>query len=280
MQGFGIQVVGEITSIHSLLGIRVEKEAVVQPHLAFNRRCGIDPLNRAFDLSSIGRIPASTLGIVGADQLNDLSVLVLDDLFAGHIISVFQSDFFSRGQAKVFLGRVFHEIVLVYEDFSRERHFPCSGFRIFGIVDRIHFLRLSLGVILYHHLEGIEYTQSTDCSFVEVRPQAMLEEFNLDHVFPFGQTYSLREFANGFRGVAPSSHSLQSSHPRVVPTVHVSFIDQAKHFAFAHHDISHVQSGEFNLLRVVNAQVFAKPIIKRTMMLEFKCTKGVGYSFD
>ena len=60
----------------------------------------------------------------------------------------------------------------------------------------------------------------------------------------------------------------------------MSFLDQSQHLSFAHYDVSHVQSGKFDLPGVMDSEVFAEPVVKRSVVLEFEGAERVSDAFD
>ena len=60
----------------------------------------------------------------------------------------------------------------------------------------------------------------------------------------------------------------------------MTFLNQTKHFSFAHYGVVQIQSCKFNLLGMMDAEVFTEPVIKRAMVFKFQSTKGMSDALD
>ena len=92
-------------------GVGVLEQAVVEADLGVEGVLGGDPVQGALDLAAVGGVAALGGGIVGAAELGDVAVGVLDDVGAGDEVGVAEADFLAGGEAEELLGWVFAEVV-------------------------------------------------------------------------------------------------------------------------------------------------------------------------
>src|SRR3990167_5585294 len=90
------------------------------------------PMNNTFHLSTFG-ILAQSIGVIGAPELYDIPVRILDHGIATNDISAPQANFTSGGEAFEILWRDFHKIVAIDVQLSLEIQSTLAQRLIFGV---------------------------------------------------------------------------------------------------------------------------------------------------
>ena len=75
--------------------------------------------------------------------------------------------------------------------------------------------------------------------------------------------------------VSPSSETGDRRHARVVPARHMPLLNELKEFPLAHHRVRQVETGELDLLGVMNPQRFNEPVIQWTVVGELQRAYGM-----
>ncbi len=57
-------------------------------------------------------------------------------------------------------------------------------------------------------------------------------------------------------------------------------LHQSHKFSLAHHRVAEIEAGEFDLLRVIDAQLFNEPIVQWPVIFKFQCANGMGNPFN
>ncbi len=96
----------------------------------------------------------------------------------------------------------------------------------------------------------------------------------------FGDTHVSTQAADGCRRVTPAPQSADCGQTRIIPSCDVAFVDQPQQSSLAHHRMGQIQAVEFDLLRVMNAQVVAEPVVQWSTVFEFQGADAVGDSFN
>ena len=130
LEGVGVKIVKEV--LVCTVGIGVGEEVIVKTDLAVNSSVAVYPVDSsALDLASVGGIAAAAVGIVLAEDFDNITLIVLYTACAGDEICTLQSALGTAGEQTLVLGNgSFHEIVCLNINGAGEGHFAVSGFGI------------------------------------------------------------------------------------------------------------------------------------------------------
>ena len=258
------------------------EQPVVQPHLGRNGMPGRDPVNHPLNLAPVSRrrIPGS--GIVGAVKFDDLpGLFVLHHAFISDDVGIPEADLPSRTQAVIFFRRVFEKVVLFDVKLPGEGQLPCSHVGILGMVGAFDLLNQVLRIIVDHHPKGVQDAQRPGGMGIEVLPDAVLQQGDVDQVVIFRHADLGAEVPDGFRGVAPAAHARDGRHPGVIPALDEMVFHQFNEPPFAEHRVAQVEAGEFDLLRTrARYQFLHEPVVKGTVVFKLQGADGVGDPFQ
>ena len=115
---------------------------------------------------------------------------------------------------------------------------------------------------------------------IEILPHAVVQERRIDQAVRLGDPDPLAEVANGLRRHSATAVSRQGRHPRVVPTAHVAVLDQPQEAPLAHDRVGEVEPRELDLLRVVDPEGLAQPVVERAVVLVLEGAEGVRDPLD
>src|ERR1019366_6513327 len=108
-----------------------------------------------------------------------------------------EADILPGGEPVELRRRDLAEIVAVDEQLPGERHFPRALRGIFGVVDGVQLLDLSFRVVREDDAHGIEDGHHARRAAVQILPEAMLEQLDLDHTVALGEADAVAEIAKG-----------------------------------------------------------------------------------
>ena len=152
--------------------------------------------------------------------------------------------------------------------------------RVLGIVDGLELLHLPLGIVLDHEPDRPEDRHDPRGAAVQILPHAVLEERQVDHAVGLGDADALGEVADRLRRVAAAAEPGEGRHPRVVPAPDVPLLDQPEQAALAHHRVGEVEARELDLLRVVDLERLAHPVVERPVVLVLEGAERVRDPLD
>ena len=132
---------------------------------------------------------------------------------------------------------------------------------IFWIVDSIHFLGLSIGIIGDNEFHRVENSTDTCGLFVQVFTHTGLQESHIVEGIKLGISDRVNEHTYTFRAVATATHTAECRHTWVIPTIYKVFVDQRMQFTLAHHGVGEVQTVELYLAGTVVLQVICSSIL-------------------
>ena len=241
---------------------------------------------------------------MGGAQLDDLAGLrVLDHLLAADHAGVAQAHLAPGGEAVVVARRVLHEVVAIDVDDAPHGHDPRA---LLGDVDRprgrVDLVDLALGPGLDDHAQRPEHGQHPRRAQVEILPQHVLEQGELDGAVVLGDADALAEIADGVGGVAAAAQPREGGEARVVPAGDVLSLHELQQLALAGQHRGHLEPGELvlvgppsqaqpGLLRVgVHRRVGGEqlrhpdrlddPVVELAVVLELERADGVGDALD
>ncbi len=241
---------------------------------------GRHPVDHALHAAAVARRAVARLRIVGAVQLHDVSLGILDDLFALDEVGVAQTHLVARAQAVVFLGGDLHEVLAFDVDHLREGNTARSGLGILGVVDRLELLLASLFVVVDDYLQRVEHGHAALGHLVQVLAHAVLQFRDVDRIVALGYADHLGEGPHRGGGVTLAAQTADGRHAGVVPAHHDALLHQLEQFALRHEGIGEVQTGELVLVRGVDLQRLNEPVVERTVHVEFQRADRVGDLLD
>ena len=147
--------------------------------------------------------------------------------------------------------------------------------RQFEVVD------LVFRVVGDHHFQRTQYAHGARRVGVEVLADAEFEHAVVHYAVGTVGADHFAEITDRSRRVATAAEARQRGHARVVPAMHVFFIDQLLELALAGDGVVQVQAAELVLARMGrHRQVVQEPLVQRTMALELKGADRMSDAFD
>ena len=198
------------------------EQAVVQSDFGIDGMRRRHPVNSTLDLTPALNSAAFGLRVVGAAQLHDITVGVLNGFFALDDVGVAQTYFATGREAEKFLRRVFFEIILLDVQHARKRHRTRAGAFVFRVVDGDQFFHLTFGIILNDQFKRSQHCHDARRQFVQILAYAVLQHRYIHHAVTLGHADEITEVADGFRRVATPPQACKGRHAWVVPTADVA----------------------------------------------------------
>ena len=92
----------------------------------------------------------------------------------------------------------------------------------------------------------------------------------------------IAECPNRFRCITSPANAGDGRHPRIVPTVYVTFVHHSLEVPLAHQGMGDVQTSELNLTRRIRPQThfLQHPVVQRTVILKFQSADGMGNALN
>ena len=225
------------------------EEAVVETHLGVERVRGADPVNGALDLAPGGRAAGLAVQVGGATEFGDVAVGVLHHFLALDDVGVFEAHFAAGFEAEEFGRRHFHEVVLLDEQFAREGNLPLTCVLVPGVVGRVEFLDLALGVVGDDDLDWPQHSETPQTALVQVLTDGVFEHGHVGQAVVFRDADVVSKRAQRLRHHAAPPQSADRGHPWIVPAVHEPFVDELHELALAHHGVAEAEARELVLVR-------------------------------
>ena len=97
----------------------------------------------------------------------------------------------------------------------------------------------------------------------------MFEHGDIDRAVPLGHADAFAEIPNRFRRITAAPKAGQRRHSRIVPAADMILLHQLQKLAFAQRRIGEIEPGKLDLLRMMDSQLFEKPIVQRPVIFEF-----------
>ena len=232
---------------------------------------GGDPVESGFYLTSIGGVASTCSRVVGAVQFGDVAVGVFYHVGACYEVGITESYFPAWGEAEEFFRWFFHEVIAFDEKLFRKRDFSRAGGGVFGVVYCVKFFFFVFGVVCDNNFKWVYNGHYAWGGFVEVFAKAVVEQCDIDGGVGFVDTDDFAEVSNRRWRVAATSESAEGGHSRVIPGRNEVLGDELEEFSFAHYGVGEIQSGEFNLLGMEDADLFEEPVVERAVVFKFEC---------
>ena len=129
----------------------------------------------------------------------------------------------------------------------------CAGIRVLRIIDALHLLRLSLGVIGDHQLDRVEDHSGTGGYLIQILPDIVLQVLLLNGAIVLRVANGSDEVSDALRGVAPPAHTDEGGHPGVIPAVDETALHQLQQLSLTHHRVGEIEPIKLILARAILA---------------------------
>ena len=217
----------------------IREEVIVKTD--FGRKAVVcrNPMEGCLDLTPIRRPTTPSLRVIGTVKLDHFpALLIFNHIHTLDKIGVSQSDFTTGRQTKEFLGWVLKKILLFNVKHTGKRHFPGPHIGILRIVLGVQLFDTVFRIVVYDNPKGAQHPHNSRGPFIQIFPDAVLEQCDIYGTVPFGHADTFTEFTDGFRCVAPSPQTGEGGHPRIIPSRNVALFYQVQEFSFTHHRIT------------------------------------------
>ena len=256
------------------------KERIEQTYLCLECVCCRYPMDDTLYTATVARRAVARKRVVGAVQFDDVARSILDDLVALDKVGVAQTYLVTRGETEILFGRIIHKVVALDIDDLRERHLARTCGSILWIIDRFAHLDFALLPIGDDNFERIQHSHTTLGDFVQILAHAVLHLGKVNDVVALGNSDHFGKCAYRCRRIALAAQCADCRHARIVPTHDNTLLDEFEQVAFGHHRICQIQPGKLVLVRRIDFERINKPIVKRTMHVEFERTNRVRYALN
>ena len=145
----------------------------------------------------------------------------------------------------------------------------------FGVVLRLHFLRLSFGIVRNHELHRVDDGAHAEGACIEVLACGRLEHGVVVERVEARVADHVHKLADRLRTVAAAAESAERRHARVVPAVHASLLHECQQLALRHHRVGQFQAVELELPGAVVVQVMSFLQLVDEVVVE----RAVGHKF-
>ena len=203
-------------------------------------------------------------GVVGALELNDAAVLVLDHLIALDDVGVLEAHLAVRLEAEELLWGVLHEVRAVDIKLAGERHLARGALRLRRVQRTVEPFDLAFRIVGEGDLDGILDHQ----------------ELDVHQLVALGDADLVAEHAERLGGVAAAADAAERGHAGIVPAAHEFLLHELEELALGHQGIGEVQARKFILMRGIDAQRLDEPVVQRTVHVELQGADGVGDVLD
>ncbi len=236
----------------------------------------------ALDLAVGAGHTAAGVGVVGAAQLGDVAIGVLDDFLTLDDVCALEAYLAAGGEAEEFLGRVFHEVLALDVELAAEGHRVCTRAGLLGIVVHLDGLDAVFGIVGEHDLYGIHHGHHAGGDAVEVVAHGVLEQAHRVEGLILGVADGVDEVAYRGGGVAAAAQARDGGHAGIVPAGHQTLLDQREQLALAHHGVGEVEAVELYLAGAVAlvGQLVDKVVVERAVRHKLQRAYRVGHPLE
>ncbi len=273
-------MVEEGLAFFTIIGIGHAEETVEQTDFSFLGVFHGSPMDGGLHLTVAVGHTALGHRIVGTVNLGDIAGIIFHHMSTLNNVGVFQAYLTVDGQAVELLVGVLAEVGTLDPQLFGEGNFTGARFGIFRIVHGVHFLHLVLGIVVDDELHRIQHGHGADGGLVEVLARTKLKQRDINNIVALGHANGFGKVADGSRRIAAAAQTANGGHTRVVPTVHIVLLHQLQQLTLAHDGVVKVQTGKLNLLRVMNSQCLAEPVVQWAVHLKLQCADGVRDALD
>ena len=277
LQGVGVQAAEEVLA--GGVGIGIVKQVIVLTDLGLAAVVGVHPVDGcALDLPAVGGVAPLGGGVVGGQHLHHVAVFVLDAAGAGDQVGTLQTALGAVGGQALVLGNGgLHEVVGFNPQIPGEGDLVGAGVLVHRIVLHLEGLALAFGVVGDGELHRLDHRHDPLGGLVQILPEAVLQESELNGVGGLGHAHPVTEVADGLGGVAPAAQTAEGGHPGIVPAGDPAFLHQLAELPLGQHRVVNAQSCKLNLPGMAgNTYMLHHPVVKGTVVLKFQGAQAVG----
>ena len=166
----------------------------------------------------------------------------------------------------------------------------CVGVLVLGIVDCLHLLHLSLGIVVDDEFDGIYNGANAKCTAIEVLAACCLHQFDVVQGIECGVTNLVNELQYGLGTITTTTDTTDGWHAGVVPTVYHALLGEDEQVALGHECVVEVQLVELELTWtvVLDIALVASPfldpgneqVVKVAMRYELKGADRVCHALE
>jgi hypothetical protein len=228
-------------------------------------------MDRALDLSAVGRHTVAGFEICGTEHLGHVTVFVRLDLINANDIAAHKTNLVSELHTEILGTRIERYVFPFNEELTGERKLAGTRIFIVGVVGKIEIFHLILGIVGYNYLYGIEHRNTAEGLFVKIFTNAVLQKSDINERIILCNTYAVDEIEYCFGGIAASAKSAESGHSGVVPAVYELVFNERTKEALAHYGVGDVKTCKFDLSGSGGyVAMLDYPVIKGTVVLIFE----------
>ena len=239
------------------------------------------PVNNAFDFTTIGRVFAQGVGIVGAENGGDIPFRIFLNTFGLDHISITQAYFFAHHQTLVLLVGFFTEVCAIDPNFTAKWHFAAAHFRFVRMVRHGDQFAFALRIVFDNQFNRIDNRHRARGVFVQIFADTGFQRSDLNGVVLLGHANAFAELTDRGSGVTATTQARNRRHTRIVPAFNVLVGHQQIQLTLGHHGIFQIQAREFVLTRMNrNGDVVQHPVVQTTVILELQRTQGMRNAFQ
>ena len=158
----------------------------------------------------------------------------------------------------------------------------CIG--ILRIIDTLHLLSLSLGIISDHQLHRIQHHSGPGGDLIQILPDIVLQVLLLDGAVVLGVADGTDEVSDTLRGVASPAHPDEGGHAGIVPAVHETALHQLQELPLTHHRVGEIEPIKLILagavVAVLRLEEVDEIVVKGAVGDKLERTDRVGYSLE
>ena len=242
---------------------------------------GVYPVDRTLDLAAGESAATLCLGIIGHVYGCDIAVFILVKAHTLDEIGIHQAHFVSGEETVILSGRNLHKVVALDPELASEGNLPFAQPGVFEVVIRFQHFDLSLGIIVDNQLERVQDCQHALAAGLEILADAVLQSREIGRGIALGNAAHVDKALDGGRCVASAAQAGDRDQTGIVPSVDDVLLDQLLDIALAGDLVGQVHLGKLDLsgrMRIFG--LFDDPVVKGTVVLEFKRAERVGDALD
>ena len=148
------------------------------------------------------------------------------------------------------------------------------------MVGRECFLAFAVRVVLDDEPYRVEHCHAPDRRRVELVAHRFLEHAHVDPRVGLRHADALGEQPESRRRESATARADERRHAGVVPAPHVSLLHKRQKLALAQQRMRQVEAIEFDLPRMINAELLDIPVVERPVVFEFQCADGMRDALD
>ena len=244
-------------------------QAVVVAHLAGYAVCLAHPMQGLALYLAVGAWHAATaVGVVGGMYAGDVALGILLYALCGILVALYdvgvlQAHLLAGAQSHELLAAVLHEVLALYVEFAREADDVCAGVLVLGVIDGLHLLHLSFGIVVDDEAHGVNHGAHAQGTGVEVLAAGGLHQFDVVQCIKGGVANLVYELQYCLGAVSATAYAADGWHAGVVPAVHHLLLGQYEQVALGHECVVQVQFVELELAWavVLNVALVALPLL-------------------